>query len=106
VSRPPRTLGEEDVSVTSLRFSEPCLEYGAGDFGQRRTTLSSALADHAQVSTDAEHEVLASQAGHLGEAEARLGCCQNEGVISPPGPSTPIRSHEQSIYLRTREKLN
>ena len=91
---PSSSVGEKDVSVPSLWLSKPGFEHGASDLGQRRAPLSSALADNPQVRADAEHEILAFESRHLREAEAGLRCCEDKGVVAPPGPGTPVWSLE------------
>jgi hypothetical protein len=91
---PSSSVGKKDVSVASLRLSEPGFEHGASDLGQRRAPLSPALADNPQVRPDAEHEILAFESRHLRKTKAGLRCCEDKGVVAPPGPGTPVWSLE------------
>src|SRR5690242_4515199 len=103
---PSSSVGKENASVTLLWLSEPRFEHGAGDFGQRRATLSSAFADDSQMRSDAEDQILAFESRHLRETKAGLRRCQDKGVVTPPEPCTLVWSSEQSIHLCTRQKLH
>jgi hypothetical protein len=56
------------------------------------------------MSATFKHQVVAFGTGDLRQAQARLGGHQDKRVITPPEPSAPIRSSEQSIDFLTHEE--
>ena len=86
-------VGKQDIAVTAWRLAQPGFEDGPGGFGQGRTTLAPALADHPQVGASSEDEIFTFESGHLREAKARLRGRQMEAiatqVVLPPGPADP-----------------
>jgi hypothetical protein len=58
------------------------------------------------VSTGPKDEVVASEPSHLGYAQTRLNGYKEKGVIAPAKPGALIRSRQQGIDFRTRERLD
>ena len=98
--------GKEDMVLTPLGLTHPGFEHGAGGLGERRTSLTSALADHSQMGASAKNKILALKPGHLREAKAGLYRRQHECVVAPVGPGIPARCSEQRIDFWTREKAD
>jgi hypothetical protein len=96
--------GKQHIAITTLRLSQPCLQYGECGFCEGRTAFLAAFADHAHVSADAENDVLAFEPSHFRQAQSRLYRHQEEGMIAPAGPGTLIRSSKQCIDFRSRKK--
>src|ERR1700674_5075896 len=90
----PAGIGKQNISITSLWFSQPGFEYSTSGLGQRCTALLASFADHSQVRAHPENEVFAFESCHLREAKSGLRGRQNKRVIAPTGPGAPIRGGE------------
>jgi hypothetical protein len=58
------------------------------------------------MSADTERDILAGQPGHFGQTESRLHRHQEKRVIAAAKPGALVRSCEQGLDLRTREKMH
>ncbi len=56
---PAAGVGKEDMVITPLGLTHPGFEHGMGGLGERRTSLTSALADHSQMGAGAKNKILA-----------------------------------------------
>ena len=59
-------VGEEHLSVTSLRLTQPAFQNGECGSGDWRTTLLTALSNYPHVSAGPENNVLTFEPGNLG----------------------------------------
>src|SRR5438445_3165749 len=100
------STGEQHIPITALRLTQPSFHYSACGSGKRRAAFLAPLAHDAHVSTGAEYDVVAGEPGHLGYAQAGLYGQEKKRVIAPAEPAALVRSSEQGVDFRTREKLD
>ena len=98
--------GEQHVTTTPLRLTQPDFHHGESGFGDGGAAFFASLADDVDVSAGSEDEVVACEPSHLGYAQTRLDGYKEKGVIAPAKPGALIRSGQQGIDFRTREKLD
>jgi hypothetical protein len=94
------------LPIASLWFAQPGFQYGDRGFRQRSAPFLAALADHADVSTRTDCDILAFEPGHFGQTQTRLYRYQEKRVIAPAEPGALIGSGEQGIDLLTREEAD
>src|SRR5665213_538336 len=99
-------IGNENMVLTPLRLTHPGVEHGASCLGERRTSLTSALADHSQMGASAKNQILVFKSGHLRKAKAGLYGRQHKRVIAAAGPGVPARCGEQRIDFWARKKVD
>src|SRR5438309_1044492 len=92
--------GENYVSCTPLRLTQPGFHHGACGSGKRCAAFLTSLADDAYMSASPKDNILSREPGHLGYTQARLGSHKKKGVVTPAKPAALIRSGEQGIDLR------
>src|SRR6516164_11551548 len=81
----------KDNAVGGLAcFIEPCFEDFGDRFAKRNGALLSSLAEDFDVSACSEPNILASQAGHFGQAQACLQGRQQERVIPATAPGALV----------------
>ncbi len=87
--------GEQRVGGNSWALGEPGLEDGSGRRHQRCTPLLAALADGVNVRADAEGDVLAGEAGELGDPQPGLAwISRGRGGHEPWSQSCPPADHQ------------
>ena len=64
--------------------------------GRRRLP---ALAHHPYVGAGGQADVLATERGELGHAQAGLGHQHQQGVVTPASPGTPVRCCKERVQL-------
>ena len=84
--RPAAVGREQRIRRPTSTFLEPALECFDGLGGERHDPLFASLALAEQVRAGIESDVLAGQAGELGDAQAGLDRGQEQRVVSPAGP--------------------
>src|SRR3989442_13147558 len=77
---------KEQLSVASLRFSQPGSQHRNGGFRQRCATFLAALADNPDMSPDPEQDILALESGHFRQAQTCLCRQENKCMIATSDP--------------------
>ena len=81
-----------------VRRARPCrIALVGGD--ERCASLLAALADGVHVGAGAEGDVLAGEAGELGDPQPGLDGEREHGVVAPPGPAWSVAGGEQRVDL-------
>ena len=102
----PRLVGEERVARLSLTFLHPDARRPGGLGSQRGAALFSSLAGALEVSSGPEANVLAAEAGELGDPQPGLyGDC-HQGVVAPTGPAVAVGGGEEGFALGVGEERN
>jgi len=99
-------VGKQNLPVAPRRLAKPCLQDGHCGFGKRYASFLSALANHTNMSSRPESEIIACQAAHFRLTKPGLRRDQEKRVIAPSEPSALIRCGEQRLDLRTGEEVH
>lgn len=99
-------VGKQNLPVAARRLAKLGLQHGDSSFSKRYTSFLSAFPDHANMSAWTEGDIIACQAGHFRLTESGLRRDQEKCVITPTEPGALIGRDEQSLDLRTREKVH
>jgi len=85
---------------------EPCLESASSERGQRRASFLPPLADTSHVGAGAEMDSAPFEPRQLGQAQARLGRDQQQGVIAASEPGRLIGRGEDCLDLWSCQKVH
>ena len=98
------TRREERIVGSATTFIKPAAQHRHNPGRERRRTLLAALSETANVRTDPEVHVAASEPGELRDPQAGLDRERQERVVAPTEPARPIRSSQQRIDLTWLEE--
>jgi hypothetical protein len=96
-------FGNNALAPAPCRFLKPCWEDGWRVRGRRRASFLSPFADASHMRADTEMDGIPVEADQPGEAQARLGCEQRQGVITASGARRAIGSGKDRLDLRPRK---
>ncbi len=68
--------------------------------------MFSALALAADVRTGGQDDVVTAQTGELGDAQTRLNCKSEQGVVTPPDPGVFVGDGENRFNFRFAQERN
>lgn len=97
---------EQNLAVAACRLAKPGFQHGHSGFGKRYTSLLTALANHTNMSSRPENEIIACQAAHFRLTKPGLRRDQEKRVIAPSEPSALIRRGEQCLDLRAGDEMH
>ena len=102
----PVHVGEQCCCSFPYRFLEPCLERAPSEVVSGVHPLFPAFTDASHVCARPEVDGIPVEAGQLGEAQARLGRDQQQGVIAAAKPCRPIGRGENRLDLGARQEMH
>jgi len=97
---------KQNLPVAACRLAKPGFQHGHCGFGKRYTSLLTALANHTNMSSRPENEIIACQAAHFRLTKPGLRRYQEKRVIAPSEPSSLIRHGQQCLDLRAGDEVH
>jgi len=96
--------GKEDSRAIRTLFPDPRRQHSNGGFGQRSTSLLAPFSFTTDMRACGEADILRSNRSGLGKPQTGLNDGQQERMIAAAQPFTAVRSGQQRVDLRSREK--
>ena len=103
---PELASGEPGDGFGDDGWRDRLLQRIARELGQRRTPLLPPFANTPNVGAGAEVDVIPVEADQLGEAQSRLDCEQQQGVIAASEPRRAIRHGKYRLDLGARQEMH